>query len=278
MATVIRRKRVAAAFKEPGEWDGLLRGIFTLWLKHMRKFRSSPVEVLFTLATPVLWMGFFGVCMTGMVMEANVGMGYLAFITPGVMLLTSLTAAILGGTTLLLERVNGTLKEYLVAPIPRLAVLLGSMTSGLTKAIFQGLAVLLVGCLMDSSLAFRVLPFLASLGVVAIFCLGFVGVASAFASQAKSLESYHSLIMVMNLPALFLSNALYPLDKMPLTLKGLALLNPTTYGVDACRILLFGSKPEVGLGIDLLVLTLFMFGGLYYGYRAFNKVMHKIGA
>ncbi len=277
MVTVVK-KRAVPTVKETGEWDGLLVGIYTLWLKHMRKFRSSPVEILFTLATPVLWMAFFGVCMTGMVLEANVGMGYLAFITPGVMLLTGLTAAILGGTTLLLERVNGTLKEYLVAPIPRLAVLLGSMTSGLTKAIFQSMAVLLAGCLLDSSLAFRVLPFLGALGIATIFCLGFVGLASAIASQAKSMESYHSLIMVMNLPVLFLSNALYPLEKMPATLKGLALLNPTTYAVDACRILLFNSKPEIGLLIDLMVLVLFMVASIYYGYRAFSKVMQKIGA
>src|SRR3954470_17293648 len=100
MATVVKS---VAAVQETSEWNGLLSGIFTLWLKHMRKFRSSPVEILFTLMTPVLWMAFFGVCMTGMVLEANVGMGYLAFITPGVMFLTGLTAAILGGTTLLLE-------------------------------------------------------------------------------------------------------------------------------------------------------------------------------
>jgi ABC-2 type transport system permease protein len=223
-------------------------------------------------------MLLFGVCMTGMVTEFQGGLGYQAFITPGVMLLTGLTAAILGGTTLLLERVNGTLKEYLVAPIPRLAVLLGSMTSGLTKAILQAIAVLVAGCVLDSTLVFRVLPFLAAIGVVALFCLGFVGLASAFASQAKSMESYHSLIMVMNLPVLFISNALYPLEIMPSTLRGLALLNPTTYAVDACRILLFGTKPEIGLLIDLVVLVLFMFGGLYYGYRSFNKVMQKIGA
>lgn len=277
MATVIKNRAVAAA-REPGEWSGLLVGIYTLWLKHMRKFRSSPVEVLFTLATPVLWLLFFGVCITGIIKETLAGLGYQAFITPGVMLLTGLTAAILGGTTLLLERVNGTLKEYLVAPIPRLAVLLGSMASGLTKALLQGVAVLLAGTFLDSTLSFRVLPFLAALGVVAIYCLGFVGLASAFASQAKSMESYHSLIMVMNLPVLFLSNALYPLDKMPPTIRGLALLNPTTYAVDANRILLFGSKPEIGLGIDLLVLTVFMFASLYYGYWAFNKVMQKIGA
>lgn len=277
MATVVKNRTVVAP-KEPNEWTGLFTGIYTLWLKHMRKFRSSPVEILFTLATPVLWILFFGVCMTGMVVPTETGLGYQAFITPGVMLLTGLTAAILGGTTLLLERVNGTLKEYLVAPIPRLAVLLGSMTSGLTKAILQAIAVLIAGALLDSTLHFNILPFLAALLIVGAYCLGFVGLASAFASRAKSMESYHSLIMVMNLPVLFISNALYPLEKMPVTIRGLAMLNPTTYGVDACRILLYGSKPEIGLGIDIVVLGAFMVLGVYIGYRSFSSVMQKMGA
>jgi hypothetical protein len=56
------------------------------------------------------------------------------------------------------------------------------------------------------------------------------------------------------------------------------MLNPTTYGVDACRILLYGSKPEIGLGIDLVVLSAFMLLGVYIGYRSFSSVMQKIGA
>lgn len=281
MAAVLRNQpggRLRAGTKPVTGITDLLTGVYVLWLKHMWKFRHSPVEILGTLMTPLLWMLLFGVCIQGIVKETTQGLGYQAFITPGVMLLTGLTAAVLGGAILLFERLNGTIKEYLVAPVPRLAVLLGTMASGLTKAMLQAGVVLVAGYFLDSSIKLQILPVLGALGVVAAFVLGFVGLSAAVASRAKSTESYHSLIMVMNLPVLFLSNSLYPLDKMPPFLRGLALLNPTTYAVDACRVLLYNTRPEINLGLDLLILVIFMLAGLALGYHFFKKAMQETGA
>lgn len=155
MAVVLRnqiRELLNARAGTGSAMAGLVTGVYTLWLKHMRKFRHSPVEILGTMMTPLLWMLLFGVCIQGIIKETTKGLGYQAFITPGVMLLTGLTAAVLGGAILLLERLNGTLKEYLVAPVPRLAVLLGTMASGLTKAMLQAGVVLAAGYFLDSSI------------------------------------------------------------------------------------------------------------------------------
>jgi len=110
--------------------------------------------------TPLLWMLLFGVCIQGIIKETTQGLGYQVFIIPGVILLTGLTAAVLAGAILLLERLNGTIKEYLVAPVPRLAVLIGSMASGLTKALLQTGVVLVAGYFLDRSFRLQVLSIL----------------------------------------------------------------------------------------------------------------------
>jgi ABC-2 type transport system permease protein len=275
MATVLRKSQQLAVSspKKPGNWSGMATGVYTLWLKHMRKFRSSTMELGGTLATPILWMLLFGVCMEGMVKELNLGMSYQAYITPGIMLLTSLTAAVLGGATLMIERINGVIKEYLVAPIPRLAVLLGTMASGLTKAIIQAVVVLLMSFVLGVTLHTDFSGLLVGILLVGVYSLGFVGIAAAVACQSKSMESYHTLIMLMNLPVLFLSNAIYPLHEMPIQLRSLAYLNPTTYAADAIRGLFFGGQLEIGLWIDIPVLLAFMVAGLWYGYRSFQKTV-----
>lgn len=275
MATAIKtRPAQVVRLEKAGALDGMATGIYTLWLKHMRKFLSSSMELGGTLATPILWMLLFGLSMDGMVREmknVNLGIGYVAYITPGVMLLTGLTAAVLGGSTLLMERVNGVIKEYLVAPIPRLAVLLGTIASGLTKAVLQALVVLVLGIFLGAALIFNPLTILLGLVVVAVYSLGFVGIAAAVASKAKGMESYHALIAVLNLPVLFVSNALYPLEKVPMIIKVLAYLNPTTYAVDATRNLFYGAQTEIGLLIDLPVLLAFMVLGVWYGFHNFQK-------
>jgi len=67
------------------------------------------------------------------------------------------------------------------------------------------------------------------------YALGFAGLALAFASKTDSSGAYHTLIFLFNLPLLFLSNALYPLDALPRWMQIGALANPTTYVVSGLR-------------------------------------------
>jgi len=274
MATVLERSRLVTASPKGGNWNGLWTGVQALWLKHMLKFVSSSMEITGTLGLPILWMFFFGLAMHGMVSQMktmNINIDYLSYITPGVVMLTALSAAILGGSTLLMERVNGVIKEYMVAPIPRLAVLLGTMSSAITKALLQSVIILVLGAILGGGLNWNVLALLAGLLITVVYAMGFVGIAAALASKAKGMEGYHSIIMIFNLPLMFTSNALYPISELPAFIKVLCYLNPTTYAVDATRQLWFGGTSEVGMWIDLPVLLVFMVVCVWFGYRIFQK-------
>ncbi len=275
MATVVKSRQSITPVRRSGAIGEGLTGVYTLWLKHMQKFFSSSMEIGGTLFIPVLWMFLFGVCMEGVVSGSN-QFNYQAFITPGVMLLTGLSAAILGGATMLMDRINGVVKEYLVAPIPRLSILLGTLSSGLTKALFQAIIVIWLGFFLDAGLRFNPPALLAGLGLTALYSLGFVGVAAGIACRAKSMDSYHSVIMLLNLPVLFLSNTLYPLSNIPEFLRNITLMNPTTYAVDAIRFFFYGFPPEIGILIDIPVLLAFTGFGLWFGYSSFKQAMDKI--
>ena len=151
---------------------------------------------------------------------------------PGIIALTALGGAVTGGFTWLLERVRGIVKEYLVAPIPRLSILLGNALSTVTKALLQVLVIFVVGALVGAQLSFNQLYWLAGLLLISGYTLGFAGLALAFASKTDSTGAYHTIIFLFNLPLLFLSNALYPLDTLPIWMQIGAFFNPTTYVVD----------------------------------------------
>lgn len=272
MATAL--KTTAGATGRTRRSTGLVRGVYTLWLKQMYKFFGSSMEIGSTLFVPVLWMLLFGVCMG--TTAGNLGLGYIAFITPGVMLLTGLTAAALGGSTLLQEKLNGALKEYLIAPLPRLAILLGTLAGSLTKAVGQAVVIWLMSLLLGAGLIFNPLTLLVGLLLVALYSLGFAGIAVALAGRSSRMEAFHSIIMIMNMPLLFLSNALYPLQSMPEIVRFLAYFNPTTYAVDAMRYLFYGANPEIGLWLDFAVVGAFVALGLWLSQRSFNKLMVKI--
>ncbi len=164
----------------------------------------------------------------------------MTFMLPGIIALTALGGAIGGGTEWLNERIQGIVREYLAAPIPRLSILFGNALSATTKSLFQAVVIMIVGVLIGAELSGNPLGWLGGLLLVAGYGLGFSGIAIAVASRTDSPGGYHMLIFMLNLPLLFLSNALYPLQTMPTWMEIAARINPTTYVVTGMRQMTFG--------------------------------------
>lgn len=255
-----------------------MNAALTLWHKHMRKSFLHSEEIIGMLIQPVLWVLLFGVGMTRMLgsTELNAGDSYLTFMLPGIIALTALGGAVTGGFVWLLERVRGIVKEYLVAPIPRLSILLGNALSTVTKALLQVVVIFIVGALVGAQLSFNPLYWLAGLVLISGYALGFAGLALAFASKTDSTGAYHTIIFLFNLPLLFLSNALYPLDTLPKWMQIGALFNPTTYVVSGLRqttLLTSATNESLALWICFVAVALFATIGTGIAYRAFRGVI-----
>ena len=219
---------------------------YVLWNKHMLKFRGNPEEMFGLLLQPILWVVLFGVGMKSMLGSAGPGTGdnYVTFMLPGIVALSALGGAI-GGW--------------------------------MTKSMFQAVVIMIVGVLIGAQLSDNPLGWLGGLVLVALFGLGFSGIALSMASQTDSPGAYHAMIMVLNLPLLFLSNALYPLDTMPTWMKIGSLINPTTYTIDGLRQMMFadpvavtGAEP-LALWLCWLVVAIFAALGMWLAYTAFNR-------
>ncbi|MFC1963753.1 ABC transporter permease [Chloroflexota bacterium] len=253
----------------------------TLWHKHMRKLRGHPEEIFGMLIQPVLWIVLFGVGMKGLLGPSMPGGGasYIDFMVPGIIALTALGGAIGGGTVWLDERLRGIVKEYLVAPIPRLSILLGNALSIVTKTLIQSIVILIVGVLMGAALGLNPLGWLGGLVLIAGYGLGFAGIALAVASKTNSPGSYHMLIFMLNLPLLFLSNALYPLTALPTWMQVCARINPTSYIVDGIRQMVFSDYKQMGgtesfqLWLCFVVIFTFAACGMLLAYTLFKKAI-----
>lgn len=247
----------------------------------MTRFFRSREEVGGTILQPILWIFLFGIGMGrllrgGTDVFPDIGTNYLAFIVPGVIALSALGGAAGGGMTLLEERLKGTLKEYLVAPIPRLSILLSNELSTTTKALFQALIVVVLGALAGARPTGQPLAWLGGLLLVGLFSLGFASLALAFATRSKSIMGYHGLIALFNLPLLFASNALYPLSVLPGWLRVVVLLNPTTYVVDGLRSLLYGAPAALPLGFVFAVSGGFALVGVWLALISFQASLMRV--
>ena len=249
-----------------------MNATITIWSKHMHKFFHNFEELGGLILHPMMWVSLFGVGMGALVSQVS-GTDYMSFILPGILALTALGGAAGGGMALLEERIHGTMKEYLVAPIPRLSILLGSASSTVTKALFQTVLILILGVLFGAQMTMNPLNLLVLIVLIILFTLCFAGIALAVAARSRSIMGYHGMLFLFNLPLLFASNALYPLDQMPGWISTIALFNPTTYLIDALRMIAFHGQAALPLWISVVVLCISAIAGMSLALRSFRAAI-----
>lgn len=226
--------------------------VFILWLREVKKYVRSRVQIVASLGGPFMYLGVLGFGLGPVFQRAGEG-NYLQFMAPGVIGMTVLFTAMFSGIAMLWDRQFGFLKETLVAPVPRLSIMIGRTLGGATVAVLQGTIIfvvtLIAGFRPQSVLAVP-LAFL----VIALIAVIFSALATAIGSTLKEMQGFQMVMNFLVMPIFFLSGAIYPLEGLPRVLAGLVRIDPLTYGVDGMRGLLTG-RTHFGLAIDLAVLV-----------------------
>jgi ABC-2 type transport system permease protein len=216
-----------------------------------------------------MYLGVLGFGLGPIFQRAGEG-SYLQFMAPGIMCMTILFTSTFSGMALLWDRQFGFLKETLVAPVPRLTIMLGRTVGGATVALFQGLLVFLVSLIAGFRPA-NVLVVPTAILVMAFVALVFSAMGTIIGSSLKEMQGFQIIMNFLVMPIFFLSGALYPLRNLPLPLTVLTRLDPLTYGVDALRGVLIGNT-HFGVLLDLLALAVAASVLLVLGAYRFSKI------
>src|SRR5271155_2363595 len=117
-----------------------MRAVWILWLRQLRRYSRSPARVVGSLGQPLLFLFALGFGFGPIFARAGHG-DYLAFVAPGIIAMGIIFTAVFGGIEIIWDRQFGFLKETLVAPVPRLLIVLGRTLGGATTEFLQGVIV-----------------------------------------------------------------------------------------------------------------------------------------
>src|SRR6266568_7620521 len=123
-----------------------MSAIYILWLRELKRYIRSRAQIVASLGQPMLYLLVLGFGLGPVFKRAGNG-SYFQFVAPGVIGMTVLFSSIFSGMGLLWDRQFGFLKETLVAPVPRIQVMLGRTLGAATVAVIQGMLVAIV-CLI----------------------------------------------------------------------------------------------------------------------------------
>ncbi len=221
----------------------------------LHKLVRDPTELFSRAIQPILWLVIFGQVFSQVRGIPTGGIGYLAFMTPGILAQSVLFSAIFYGIAVIWERDLGIVHKLLVTPAPRSALVLGKAAAAGLRGVVQAGVVFLIALALGIELRWQLLPIAVVLGAVMLGSAIFATFSLIIACIVKTRERFMGIGQVLTMPLFFASSAIYPLDLMPGWLQAVARLNPLTYLVDALRgTMIAGGEAVHGLGTDFGVM------------------------
>ncbi|SDF06841.1 ABC transporter permease [Terriglobus roseus] len=243
--------------------------IYILWLRELKRYIRSRVQVIVSLAQPCLYLFAFGAGFSPVFRQAGLG-SYLQFIAPGIIGMTILFSSVFNGIAMLWDRQFGFLKETLVAPVSRLQIMTGRTLGGATVAMIQGTLVLLI-CLLFGFRPEHWLSLPYAFVFVFLVAMLFSALGTAIGSVIKDMQGFQLVMNFLVMPIYFLSGALYPLANLGPVMKVITHLDPLTYGVDGLRGALINHW-QFSPALDAGILAAITCGFLVLGAYLFSKI------
>ncbi len=244
--------------------------IYTMWLREMLRFWRSKSRIIGSLATPLFFLVFLGAGFSSSFQLSGGRSFDPSYLAPGLIGMTVLFSSLTGGVSIIWDREFGFLKEILIAPVSRFYVALGKAVGGVTTSIIQGILILILAWLMGIRFV-SLIGLIASIWIMFIMGIGFIGLGIALASRIESHEGFQMVMSFLTMPLVLLSGAFFPITNLPGWLKILVYANPLTYGVEALRFCLLGSS-TISISLSMVVITLFAFLMTVLGGKLFGKM------
>jgi ABC-2 type transport system permease protein len=210
-----------------------LRAVRIVWQRELIRFFQDRARIVSSLLQPLLFLFVLGTGLSTLASGGTGGLSLRTFMFPGVLAMSTMFTALFSAGSIVWDREFGFLREMLVAPVRRSAIVLGKCLGGATVATFQGMVVL---CLAGA-VGVPYSPALLATLVVELLLLSFALTALGvmIAARMKNIQTFFAMTQVFLLPMFFLSGALFPLSNLPTWLKVLTRIDPITYAVDPMR-------------------------------------------
>ena len=246
-----------------------MSAIYILWLRELKRYTRSRAQIVASLGQPMLYLLVLGFGLGPVFARAGNG-NYFQFVAPGVISMSVLFSSIFSGLGLLWDRQFGFLKETLVAPVPRIQIMIGRTLGGCTVAIIQGLLVTAISVIAG----FRPTNYLAipiALCFMLLIALVFAAVGVAIGSGLQDMQGFQLIMNFLVMPIFFLSGAMFPLADQKLPLRIATAIDPLSYGIDGLRSALLGTS-FYGQFTDFVVLIVLASILMVFGAWRFSKI------
>ena len=264
-------------------WLSHLRALWAIARKDWRQYWRYPLNAVSSVLQPIVWLTpvyFMGQAFSingearGFAAYSGTT-DYMSFILIGTALSNFINSVFWGmGYALKNDMDAGVLEANWLAPVPRPLLLIGHTFTNLIVTAITSLLMLAV-----AGLIFGFRPTgsaLASFLTVVPMLLGLYGFGLAFAAVVMIMREANTLVDMSSFLVRIFSGADFPVNSLPKWLLPISLALPLTYGFDAVRGWLLGTKTILPLAVEIILLIVFMFAMFGMGLIVFRTLERRV--
>ncbi len=255
----------------------LIRQTLYMTMRHLRELWRQPWFVAVTLVQPVIWLLLFGALFKKVVeIPGFHGHSYIAFLAPGVVVMSALFNSAWSGMALIEDLNRGVTARFLVTPVRREALIAGRLVKEAVVVVIQSLIIVVLALIVGATFPGGLGGVLVLFAVSALLGAVFGGLSNGFALIMRQEEALIGAVQFIALPLTFLSTTFLQSNLMPAWIRHVADFNPANWAVIAGRAAT-SSHPDWGLVASRAAfLAALLLACLAFATRAFRSYQRSV--
>jgi ABC-2 type transport system permease protein len=222
--------------------------------RQVRALLRQPYFLVITLTQPIIWLLLFGQLFKRVADIPGFSGSYIAFLTPGIVVMTALFSSGWAGMGFIIDMERGVLNRFLTSPAPRGSLIAGNLGYVALTSLLQSAIIVGLGMAAGARFPGGPVAVLAMVAAAMLLATAFASFSNALALLLRNQESVIAVAQLLVLPLSFLSSTLMPANLLPAWMHHVSTYNPVNWAVTAGREAL-RSQPDWGV-------VLGHFGGL----------------
>jgi ABC-2 type transport system permease protein len=253
----------------------LIRQTLYMTMRHLRELWRQPWFVAVTLVQPMIWLLLFGALFKKIVeIPGFHGHSYIAFLAPGVVVMTAMFNSAWSGMALIEDLNRGVTARFLVSPVRREALIAGRLLKEAVVVVIQSLIIVVLALIVGATFAGGIGGVVVLFLVSALLGAMFGGLSNGFALIMRQEEALIGAVQFIVLPLTFLSTTFLQSNLMPAWIRHVSDFNPTNWAVVAGRAAV-AAHPDWGLVASragfLAALLLVCLGFATRAFRSYQR-------
>lgn len=237
----------------------------------------SPALIAFTLVQPAIWLLLFGQLFKGVVAIPGFGdSSYIAFLTPGIVMMTALMTSGWSGTSFIADMERGVMDRMLTSPVRRGALMAGQLISNGTTTMIQTVLVFAIGFAAGARYDGGVLGYVVTIVASMLVGTAFGSLSNAVALLTRQQDALIGISQFVSLPLTFMSSIMLDPKLAPEWVGVAARFNPVDWAAIAARQALSADPDWNSVARHGLYLVAFTLIVGYLSTRAFRTYQRSV--